>query len=662
MAVKLHSFDVFDTCLVRSCPFPSDVFRSLAEAFRKSLAPRCGPSFVEDFQSARVRAEEVVRSRTSSEDISLSDIWRELASALPIEGLESGAQCELEAEADYIRANHAVLRMVDDLRACGARLAFISDTYLPGRFVREQLRRLGFFRDGDGLYVSCEVGLTKQTGNLYKHVLAAESIAPGSMRHLGDNALSDVRVPRALGIDAFHYGGSSFNSCERAVLNGSLNHRASVSKLVGRCRVFRVSGPPSSDDGRSFVASFLGPLLVTFASWVLATARHEGVRRLYFASRDCYLLWRTATILAPQFGVEARYLHVSRQALQLPSAKEISPSGMPWLRQQFDPRTIETVLAKLDLLEAGVETTVRQALGAKDEKYSMRGDEEWGTFWRTITNGQIRTVLESKIRERRDAALCYLRSQGLTDPVRWALVDLGWLLTCQTSLCSILGSSRENAVHGYYLGLRQGRDIQVEVGSAKALFYEEPGDRASLLGEPAVFSRIVLLEHTLGIAPHGSVHHYRREGSAAAPVCRPFSASELELVRKIEPLLDTFATLNAGLTSELSCAGPAREVIDGLLRGCFENPLGEWSELVRAKRIAVDQNYYGDAPMAWPLSWTEFAASCIPGRFRSHGWPDRPWMEASELVSPAAIRKGIRMRDAVRAAMHAWKTSARLGR
>ncbi len=64
-----------------------------------------------------------------------------------------------------------------------------------------------------------------------------------------------------------------------------------------------------------------------FAAWLLQRAQENGVKRLYFMSRDCQLVGKVAGTARPAVhgGIECRYLYVSRQALFLPSAKRKRP-------------------------------------------------------------------------------------------------------------------------------------------------------------------------------------------------------------------------------------------------------------------------------------------------------------------------------------------------
>src|SRR6202034_3422009 len=109
-------------------------------------------------------------------------------------------------------------------------------------------------------------------------------------------------------------------------------------RLAGAMRAFRLGAKSEDADAvHELAAQFVGPFVMGFAIWALQRAQECGVKRLYFLSRDCQLVSKVARELSPQFGgIDCQYLYVSRQALFLPSAGDISPEGMPWLRRDFE--------------------------------------------------------------------------------------------------------------------------------------------------------------------------------------------------------------------------------------------------------------------------------------------------------------------------------------
>src|SRR5690606_176166 len=74
---------------------------------------------------------------------------------------------------------------------------------LPQGVIEAMLRRCGV--EGDlRLYVSSEIGLRKDTGELYEHILSCEGLAPEQVLVVGDNERSDFQIPADRGMLTLH--------------------------------------------------------------------------------------------------------------------------------------------------------------------------------------------------------------------------------------------------------------------------------------------------------------------------------------------------------------------------------------------------------------------------------------------------------------------------
>ena len=160
--VRVHSFDVFDTSLLRRVAAPSDVFRLIGRRIAREIRVVLQDQFVEDFLFARLSAER--DALLHCEECTIDQIWTILHEKLPDLPHAYGSEYELEAEQSVLVPNAIVATQIAALRAAGARIVFVSDTYLPAEFVRTELLRHRLALDGDGLYVSSALGVTKRTG------------------------------------------------------------------------------------------------------------------------------------------------------------------------------------------------------------------------------------------------------------------------------------------------------------------------------------------------------------------------------------------------------------------------------------------------------------------------------------------------------------------
>lgn len=184
-----------------------------------------------------------------------------------------GDALERQVESDNLIANPAVRDMINQKRKEGYQIAFISDMYLDSKFLSEILKREGCMEDVDKIYVSCEHNARKDTGTLYD--LVRKELQPDEWEHYGDNKRSDVIMAERKGIKA-HLIDNSY---------------------------------------RDLASRFVAPAYLPYVLWLLQEARQQNIQRLYFISRDGYILQQIAETL-PHEGIELKYFFTSRKALQ----------------------------------------------------------------------------------------------------------------------------------------------------------------------------------------------------------------------------------------------------------------------------------------------------------------------------------------------------------
>lgn len=184
-----------------------------------------------------------------------------------------GDALERQVEKDCLIANPAVRDLITKKRQEGWQIAFISDMYLDSAFLSEILTREGCFEPGDKIYVSCEHNARKDTGTLYD--LVRKELHPDEWEHYGDNPQSDVRMAERKGIKA-HLIDNSY---------------------------------------RDLASRFVAPAYLPYVLWILEEAKRQDIQRLYFISRDGYILQQIAEAL-PHEGIELRIFFTSRKALQ----------------------------------------------------------------------------------------------------------------------------------------------------------------------------------------------------------------------------------------------------------------------------------------------------------------------------------------------------------
>ncbi len=185
------SFDIFDTLIIRSIQKPTDLF-----AILEKKSGLCG------FYDARIRAEADARQKQLNGEITISDIYNELALYYE-QDMQKVLLQEIEEEKNVCYADEAIKRLFKMATAHGIRIIAVSDMYLPQQVLRELLDSCGY-DNIERVFVSCEYGSGKANGRLQR-IVQQELGSELRFIHIGDNRNSDVYGSIAAGWDAIWY-------------------------------------------------------------------------------------------------------------------------------------------------------------------------------------------------------------------------------------------------------------------------------------------------------------------------------------------------------------------------------------------------------------------------------------------------------------------------
>ncbi len=200
------------------------------------------------------------------------------------------------------------------------------------------------------------------------------------------------------------------------------------------------------------------PVLIEFVRWVLLDAKKKGINKLYFLSRDGYLMYHTAKKIVDLFDIhdlDIRYLEVSRYSLRRAT-------------YHMNPQTyIDTIcLGGIDVTfrkimkRAGLEDNEVTEI-AKELGYENRLDE---ILNKNKTHNIKSKLLESSLFEEKvfahsinayTDAIGYFIQEGLCEGNTVSIVDSGWVGSIQESIRELISSntSKDISVNGYYFGL-----------------------------------------------------------------------------------------------------------------------------------------------------------------------------------------------------------------
>lgn len=331
---QIITFDIFDTLLIRRVSEPHDVF--------KLMEYNLG---LNDFATKRIQAEQSARHNTKKEEVTLLDIYnqdRTLTKDL--------MRKELETEATVLCVNPPIKSIFNYCLHTNRRIFIISDMYLPKSFIESILKREGY-SDWEGLFISCEEGKTKGSGNLFRKIISDRYLPAESILHIGDNPWSDAFKPVECNINCFLYEqpfksylNHDFRFSTQFQEDTSLASHLMLGLIVSKFHSLQPSGRlikniteyknnnqldsktsyPSLQNDEDywfkFGYSFAGPMVAGFTSWIAQRAHKHRIDKVLFVGRDGYVLTKLFQKYYPTIPCE--YIFAPRYVRAVCAAKD----------------------------------------------------------------------------------------------------------------------------------------------------------------------------------------------------------------------------------------------------------------------------------------------------------------------------------------------------
>lgn len=304
---KCISVDLFDTLMYRVVSKPELLFDLIEREYNWKNS-----KWISGFRKRRIKAEASARKKAHYKEVTIDKIYAELNYSREIcNNLES---IEKFIEANTCSANQVMVDFVNKCHIRGQIVVVTTDMYLDRDTIEKILRRLGV--EYDRLFISCEVGKTKLSGELFEVVLDDLKIAPSGICHIGDNPKTDIESPSKYGIQSFErlvYQNnielylSKRNALDADILNTFVrNHLKTIANEHEKVQA-RIG------------YSVIGPLLFDFCSWVKNISQKEQVHRIAFVAREGYLIKLVYNIICTEEETSTEYISLNKNMIRWPS-------------------------------------------------------------------------------------------------------------------------------------------------------------------------------------------------------------------------------------------------------------------------------------------------------------------------------------------------------
>lgn len=316
------SFDFFGTLFSRKTYMASDIWEYV------------GDSLVDEQRKERyLQLRKSVYANINKEAVHISEIYEKMD--IDMSELK---EKEIELENQFIVPRYIMISLLKEVIEAGKRIYVISDMYLPTTFFVNQLRKYGVKLPQECIWISCDYGLTKRDGELWSK-FRDEIVKGRTALHIGDNRESDIdNCEKYANIDTYFIMAqeemlrrSTIRNCLQYVRN---NYHSMV---LGLCisRLFNdpfslcnTRGKVKIDSREDFGYFVFGPIVFTFAIWLLKSVKADSIQQLCFLGRDGFFLKQNFEYICKLVNYSHKmnisYLETSRQILMCASIEKES--------------------------------------------------------------------------------------------------------------------------------------------------------------------------------------------------------------------------------------------------------------------------------------------------------------------------------------------------
>lgn len=202
---------------------------------------------------------------------------------------------------------------------------------------------------------------------------------------------------------------------------------------------------------KTFGYNCFGPLLLGFSKWLFENIKKEGIHKVYFFSRDGFIMKQAFEKVCSDPDIKLCYLEVSRRSLRVPI-----------LWKDFSLENLFTMLTPSMMIPL---TAVFDAVGLNINHYSSLikkyGFEEESSISRSnfLSDLRIRHLYSELSNEILNNSKCeyenlssYIKQNNIGG--KFAIVDIGWSGGMQRFLQETLDEMEiPNEIYGYYTGV-----------------------------------------------------------------------------------------------------------------------------------------------------------------------------------------------------------------
>ncbi|WP_047999273.1 HAD-IA family hydrolase [Lactiplantibacillus herbarum] len=570
--IKIVAFDFFDTLVHRYCHPEVNLYK-----WSKEIS--CSLDYVIDAKTVytvRKQAEQLLKKNieeSSYRDL-ISLLFEKISAEveLPIDLENFQVLCkslEMDIELESLYFNGDVKYILEEAVKKNKKIIVISDFYFDSTLMWAALKKFKVDHYFSQVYVSSEIGVRKSTGNLFKKVISINSIDPSELMMIGDNRISDYKVPGALGI-----------KCIPLVFNEK--HVKNADSKSIKLALEKVS---FIDEVKAPFNGYL-PAVYLFIEKLYKNLVKAEIHEISFCSREGQLM-RTLFEAYQEKNhvgrkIKTHYFYTSRKATLSASLKELKSEKFESVFQQYQQLYLGDFLSSLSFTETEKEMLYSES--KLNEKSIVKPMAEDSCLNELFDVSEFKKLYDLKRTVQKKLLQKYILSLCNLNDNQFVIADIGWKGTMQDNLDTIM---KDMDIVGYYLGLNIEKNhneknkygLLFEKKLLKSNFYE-------------VFSKDYMIYERIFVADHGPVDGYKLDNTAKVEPVIYNNNDELALYNYTKPYQNQFIKGFDELLSIFNCSIYSDKELEFIVakltlkQDCIQYPKiweVEYSQRVKAK-------------------------------------------------------------------------------
>ncbi len=556
------SFDVFDTLLHRRCE-PDAVIDGVTSWLNNYLSTEF--SFIHvDSLSARHEAYAKIIEQKADKGLDLDTTLEEMLPVWIEIMLPSDANVdreelitlilekELEFEFSACYANIFSLNLIKELKRLGLKVIYISDMYLGKKIVDTLLDKNGYQNIFDEGYVSGDYSLLKRTGRLFEHVINSLELDRQYTLHIGDNYEADYIHAKSNGLRAFFIGDRALdykkntNKFDYLMSKKDPFWKGFAVASFAKSTPYEIGSSVEVYSKRNF-----GPLFASFIHRVIERCVEERVDKIYFLSREGFLLGMIYNELIDSVKNastihSAHYLYVSRLTTFLAALPD-GKLGLREIRSISDnvggALSIEKLLSPFKINQDEIQN-IATKYGLLDIKAVLPHFYLfWTPFINFINDKELQALVYEKYLQAKQLLMELLKQEGFFEAGKVAIIDVGWGGQIQENIYQAV---KEESNKPDILGLYMATNLNAHTRKTPDNWMEWViSDEAHLDWDGFATFDFVQSFEAIARAPHATVVEYQRQNGRIQPVFK--DDSEISRQAEIEDDQNVLGLMQQGI-------------------------------------------------------------------------------------------------------------------